>query len=59
MHATSGATVCAATGVGLLRDLKEGRGRASIWITLDGLDLKTSVALPFPSKAAGTSGFHI
>lgn len=58
MHATSGATV-AATGVGLLRDLTEGRGRASIWITLEGLDLEASAALLFPSRATGARGFHI
>lgn len=59
MHATSGVTDGVATEVGLLRDLNEGRGRGSIWITLDGLDLKTSVALLFPNNATGTSGFHI
>lgn len=58
MHATSGATVAAA-GVGLLRDLTEGRGRASIWITLEGLDLEASAALLFPSRATGARGFHI
>lgn len=58
MHARSGATV-AATGVGLLRDLTEGRGRASIWITLEGLNLEASAVLLFPSKATGAKGFHM
>ena len=58
MHATSGATVAAA-GVGLLRDLTEGRGWASIWITLDGLDLEASALLHLPSRATGAKGFHI
>lgn len=58
MHATSGATVGAA-GVGLLRHLTEGRGRASIWITLEGLDFEASAALLFPSRATGARGFHI
>lgn len=49
----------AAAGVGLLRDLTEGNGRASIWITLEGLNLETSEALLFPSKATGARGFHI
>lgn len=57
MHATSGATVAAAAG--LLRDLTEGRGRASIWITLEGLDLEASAALLFPSRATAARGFHI
>lgn len=58
MHASSGATA-AATGVGLLRDLTEGRGLASIWITLAGLDFDASAALVFPSRATGARGFHI
>lgn len=59
MHATSGVTEGVATEAALLRDLNEGRGRGSIWMTLDGPPLKTSAALLFPSKATGTSGFHI
>lgn len=58
MHASSGATLATA-GVGLLRDLAESKGRASIWMTLDGLDLQASVALLFPSRATGARGFHI
>jgi len=58
MHASSGATVAAA-GVGLLRDLTEGKGRASIWITLKELDFEASAALLFPSRATGARGFHI
>lgn len=58
MHATSGATSGAA-GVGLLRPLTEGRGRASIWITLEGLDFEDSAALLFPRRATGARGFHI
>lgn len=49
----------AAAGVGLLRDLTEGRGRASIWITLEGLDFEASATLLFPSRATGAKGFHI
>lgn len=58
MHATSGATVAA--GVGLLRDLKKGSGRASIWITLEGLSFEeASAPLFFPSSATGAKGFHM
>ena len=58
MHATSEETVAAA-GVGLLRALTEGRGRASIWITLEGIDLEASAALLFPRSATGARGLHI
>lgn len=43
----------------MLRYLNEGRGRASIWITLEGLNLDASTALLFPSRATGARGFHI
>lgn len=59
MHASSGSTVAAAAGVGMLRDRTEGRGRASIWITLEGLAFEASAALLFPSRATGAKGFHI
>lgn len=43
----------------MLRDLTEGRGRASISITFERLDFVFSAVLLFPKRATGAKGFHI